>query len=613
MRAQPTDATLIVVSSGQFLSGVTLAPHQTLNVQAGGTIENIVAIGSPGAGIAGPIINLYGLAEGTTVADGGQLRVKDGGLAVNTILDAGGDLTDNGRANGTIIGSAAYLDDYHYASATQVLNGGQLDVGGTAIDATVFSGGLVELTGLLENSTIQAGGQIEDFAGGLNFSGDVISAGGLLVVLPPFITTPSSATQTEIKSGGTLITTPGGSISGLTIDQGATLLSATDLVFTAANGPLVTAGNNLSGTVLGFGQYETVFAGGVTYATVLTPDTNDTILPTEQVVASGGRTQGTSIGARGDQYVYGQTDATTILSGGEEDLYMGSALATIIESGGLLEDQYGMTAGTIVYAGGLLELQDTGATAENTLISGGSMTVSGSEQATNTIIRGGQQTLSNGHATSTVISAGGTQTLAKSAVASATLIYAGGEQVLTGYGAQASLTTIAKSGVQRVSAGTAVNTLIQAGGQQVVTSDGTATTTTIDSGGRLVDTLGNALVSNVTIQLGGTLDFPTLAFVAGATATVNATDLLTIHDGGQTVTLQLAGTYTADHFAVTADPSGGTYVTLSAAHAIGIPPEALPPQSQPDITNPTPPAPAAALHPITQQTPAEPLFLSHPS
>jgi autotransporter passenger strand-loop-strand repeat protein len=225
---------------------------------------------------------------------------------------------------------------------------------------------------------------------------------------------------------------------------------------------------------------------------------------------------------------------------------------------------------------------------------------------------GGQQTISKtGHATSTTISSGGTQTLSGSAVASATLVYAGGEQVLTANATKASLTTLANSGVQRVSAGIASATTIKAGGEQYVTGFGLASATTIDSGGLLVDTLGNAIVSNVTIQLGGTIDFSTLAFVSGATATVNQADLLTIHDGGQTVTLQLAGTYTADQFAVSADGAKGTYVTLSAAHAIGIPPEALPTQAEPGPTPPAPAAAAAAFLPLTPQPPTEPLALPH--
>ena len=557
-----------VVSSGQTLSGITVSGHETLKVEAGGTIENIVASGDPGALLAGPFVTVFGSAYGTTIA-GAVMSVVAGGSAFDTVVSAGGSVTDDGLADGSTVGSAGYFYEYGLASGTQVLDGGEFDVNGTAANTVVASGGFIELSGKLEGCTVQSGGQIEDYGGGVNFSGVVVSAGGALLALPSIdVSSGSVAENTEVKAGGTLITTPGGSIGGLTIDAGAVVIAATDLVFAAANGVVVAAGNDLRGTVLGIGQYETVFAGGVAFATTLVPHSAQDGADTWQIVESGGRAQGTSVGAGGIQYVVGTANATDILSGGQQDIYGGSTMSTVIALGGVQSGTGAAAMDTVVDAGGLMQGDFA---ARDTLISGGTMYMEGG-QATDTVIRGGvQEARENARADATWISAGGTQTLSDSAQADATTVYAGGEQRVTGARAVASSTRIAGSGMQLVTGGSAVSATIGAGGVQDVTSFGSAEATTLERGGLLMDGLNDAIVSNVTFLQGGTLDFPTLVFVSGASASVNATDVLTVQDGAQSASVQLAGSYTGDRFSVGPDAGSGSFVTLSAAQEIGMP------------------------------------------
>jgi autotransporter passenger strand-loop-strand repeat protein len=564
-------ASTTVVSSGQTLSGSTVAGHDTLKVEAGGTIEAIVASGNPGSPIAGPFVTVFGIASGTAVERGAQMSVTQGGQAFDTVVSAGGSVIADGQTDGSTIGSGGYFYGYGVMSGTQVLAGGELDVYATATNTVIHSGGFIELSGLLDGCTVQSGGQIEDYAGGMNFSGVVISAGGVLLALPAIdVSSGSMAVDTEIKSGGTLIDTPGGSIGGLTIDAGAVVIAATDVVFAAANGVVIAAGNDLRGTVLGFGQNETVFAGGVAYATTLASDPVPGAQDTQQLVDSGGRAQGTRVGASGVQSVFGTANATEILSGGQQFLYGGSTMSTVIFAGGVQSSDGATTTSTLVELGGLMQGSFE---ALDTLISGGTMSIDSGE-ATDTVIKGGvQQVRGTVKADATQIYAGGEQMLSDRARAYATMVYAGGEQLVAGAQATASATTIARSGVQRVTYGSAASATVASGGTQYVTSFGSAEATTLERGGLLVDTLGDAVVSNLAFLLGGTLDLSTLTFVSGATATVNGADVLTVQDGARSTSLQLVGTYAGERFAVTADDKGGSFVTLSAAQDIGMPME----------------------------------------
>ncbi|MBV9756878.1 MAG: Hint domain-containing protein, partial [Alphaproteobacteria bacterium] len=135
-------------------------------------------------------------------------------------------------------------------------------------------------------------------------------------------------------------------------------------------------------------------------------------------------------------------------------------------------------------------------------------------------------------------------------------------------GGVASHTTIDARAFQDVSAGgIARATAVKKGGIETVVSGGIASGTTLSSGGELVISSGGS-ATLTTVKQGGTIDLATAPFVSGATASLNAkTDVLTIKDGGTTVSLKLAGKYVGEKFRVsentTSVNSGSTNITVA--------------------------------------------------
>jgi Hint domain len=92
------------------------------------------------------------------------------------------------------------------------------------------------------------------------------------------------------------------------------------------------------------------------------------------------------------------------------------------------------------------------------------------------------------------------------------------------------------------SGGTANDTLLGSGGFEVVVSGGTAVSTTVDSG--------------------GAIDLANLVFSGGGSAFVDSSDVLSVTEGTDTYTQQLAGNYAGEYFQVSPDTGSGTLVTL---------------------------------------------------
>ena len=113
------------------------------------------------------------------------------------------------------------------------------------------------------------------------------------------------------------------------------------------------------------------------------------------------------------------------------------------------------------------------------------------------------------------------------------------------------------------------NTRLPGGlGFEFVYSGGTTVSTTVNSGGAEVVYSGGS-ASETTLNLSGAIDVAYLPYVAGGSASVNSAGLLTVSDGGQTYTQQLAGTYADANFLLTEDTGGGTLVTLQSGSGGG--------------------------------------------
>jgi autotransporter passenger strand-loop-strand repeat protein len=321
------------------------------------------------------------------------------------------------------------------------------------------------------------------------------------------------------------------------------------------------------------------------------------------VTSSGQVTSGLVLSSTGTQYQTqvvssgGTADDTMIRSGGVLRALRGSLVSgTTVSNGGTAQLE-GASISTTVLAGGMVTVGQPGETATGTVLSGGTEVVYEGIVSNTVILTGGTERLLQGTASGTVISAGGQQLVFTSGHASGTVISAGGSQFISATGSGVAdivlsggsqtvssggfviSTTVSAGGSQFVS-GTASATTISSGGVAYVFLNGFAVSTTILSGGAETISSGgvasNAVVSSgatLTVSSGGLLilsgaaaasaisalnfsagsvDFITLAYTAGGTAMLDAaSDILTVTEGANSATLQLAGDYTGYNFTLT--------------------------------------------------------------
>ena len=149
----------------------------------------------------------------------------------------------------------------------------------------------------------------------------------------------------------------------------------------------------------------------------------------------------------------------------------------------------------------------------------------------------------------------GSQYVYSGGMAAGTVVNMGGYQEIDGYGI-ASGTEVNNGGRQYVSeAGSAIGTVVNSGGTEIVYSYYDDYATMDGSGG---SDFGAAYT---VLNRGGTIDLRSVQYVSGGTATLDpTTDVLTITEGGETYTLQLAGNYAGERFML----SPGSYGYVSA-------------------------------------------------
>ena len=378
------------VSSVQTSAGLVVVSGGLLNVLSGGTaISNILSGGNE-------VIFFGGLASGTVINSG---TLYDYGAASGTIVSGGLDVVEaGGAASGTTVnnGGEEYVAIGGTASGT-TLNGGFAVVAGTAVGATVNSGTLYDYG--ITRGTIVNGG-VEVVGAGSTASGTTVNNGG-----EEYIVTGGTASGTTLRGGYAVVI---GTAVGATINSG-TLYDYGAASGTIVNGGLdvVEAGGTASGTIVNIGGEEYVAVGGTASGTTLSGGfavvagtavgatvntgtlydygiTRDTIVNGGvEVVGAGGTASGTTVNNGGEEYVVtgGRVSGTT-LNGGF-GVIAGTAVGTKVNSGATLYD-LGAASGTIVNSGGL-EFVESGATANNTSISGGTVEIASGAAATGTV------------------------------------------------------------------------------------------------------------------------------------------------------------------------------------------------------------------------------------
>ncbi len=463
-------------------------------------------------------------STGLTLGNGDQVYI-DGGTTYFTTLNYGG--IESSYAGGesfyTVInsGGLAEVGSAGAAEYSVVASGGVLVVNadGRTDGTTMIAGGSTYVFngGLAEATIVESGGVETVSSGGTTDQTTVYGAGAVLSVGDEaFVgdnTSNGVATDTRLFSGGSLLVDDDGKASGTVISAGGLLsagFEAKIVSTTISSGGVQT----LEGTAVG--DYTTIYDGGT------------------DIVGELGGSFYASVNSGGIQIVSGFDQALSVNNA--------HAFYTVINGGGVQElmgDARGV--GVIVEAGGA-QLISSGAVVSSTTISSG----------------GYENVYSNGTAGSTMVAAGGEQYILDGGSATDTMLY--GTQVLFS-GAVASETYVGDNAKQYVLAGGSTDfTTIASGGYEIVSSGGTATDTLIESGGML-DLAGLIYTS------GGTITSSTLSQVVQAAARPEAsieTTTLTITEGDQTVTLQLAGDYTGEYFHLAPAPGGlsGTILTV---------------------------------------------------
>jgi len=389
--------------------------------------------------------------------------------------------------------------------------------GGVADATKVDSGGYLNVSGIASGTTVNSGGAEYLYSGAAYAT--IVSSGGAAYVYSGI------ASGTTVVGGGS-IAVYGGSADATTLDSGAVL----DVL-----------GGSASSTLIGSGA--TVVVGSDAEAGVIAEGT-----VTNTTVASGGVLVLMPGGSASSSHV---ASGGVVVSTGEVEVSAGHDLVTTTASGlaiGVNDEFYvlpGGTASAISVASGGFAAISGGIISSYLIGSGGSAIVGSGGRASAGIVSGG--TLS--------VNSGGT---------------------LTSVTAEASGYLYLNSGV------TVDGATVDNGGTVYVAPGATVEGTDVTSGGVLnlfpgepSFELASGTAGATTLAAGGAIDLEYLTYVSGATASVNGSDLLTVIAGAGSATLQLAGNYNGESFAVTAGVASdlsfeaGTLVTAVPCYCRG--------------------------------------------
>ena len=327
------------------------------------------------------------------------------------------------------------------------------------------------------------------------------------------------------------------------------------------------------------GYAEGTIVNGGTYSVLSGASSSQTIVNSGREYVTGTEENATINGGTQEIKSGGIAENTTINNGGTQQVDEGgTAKETIISSGGSAV-VYGTSTGTLVDSGAKFKIYGSGV-AENTIISGGTMEVSGSGTslssqmisgiqrvyglASGSSISGGTQTVySGGKAENTKISGDGIQNVSYSGLAVSTNLYGGTQNINNGATAQ---NTVLSGGEMNVlSGGTATGTELNSGteivsgtdsgstingGLQQIADGGKAVSTTINGGtqeiqeggsseGTVINTNGLQQVASGGVSVNTTISGGEMNVLSGGTATGtelnSGTEIVSGTDSGSTI------------------------------------------------------------------------------
>ena len=569
-----------------------------------------------------PIVSSQTVLYQTVIA--GTQSIVNGGIANSTTINSGGvqRVSSGGKANATIIDSSGGQAIYGYAAVTSTYISGcgswqQIFSGGSAIITTIGSAGeqYVNAGGTATSTIVDSEGGQTVSSGGIATS-TTVSAGGYQLVY-------GVATQSLVQSGGFMMIGNGGNVSGFTISSGGNVGWDFNAVFSGTSNGVavvsnsgktsynfhfcnliqyVSSGYTTNSAAIGLGAAQHVFSGGAANNTSIQSGgaqyissggiaTNTVVncgsggqwiynggtanittinYSGLQYVSSGGTANSTTIDV-GSQYIFsgGVANSTTI-NGGYQYISSGGIAnsTTINQSGYLYISSGGMANSATINFSGYLYISSGGTGNSTTISNGGYLYISSGGIASNTIVNtggtqiissggsadvikqyhggivtdtwatitngtnsrtdghsafsiisgvasnflleiNGQLTVLSGHsAIDTTVNFGGTQNISSGGVARYT-ITSDGIQIIYSGGMASS--TVTNGGCQYVSAGGVANYTTINSGCQYVSAGGVASCTTIIYGGLVVTSGGTA--SEINLRSGGTISANTGATI----------------------------------------------------------------------------------------------------
>ena len=581
-----TGGGVITVSAG----GVATSSFATLSgaVNVYGSTVNADVIGGDMVVLNG------GRASGTDVSQSGLVVVGSGGQALDTLLSTAGDQLQ--VAAGGI------------ASATTVSAGGDefVSAGGSAIDPVVLNGGAETLLGggaVLSGGTI-SGGQL--YVSGGTASGVSIEAGASGTVLPggSILSATVGGQGAVLSVSGTASNTQviansvedvfGSSVSAFVEDADETID-----IGGFGSGAQITAGGTLyvdgqsSRAVVQTGSTEFVEGGGVAAGDTVDSAKLDVVAggkatgETVQdealaVVSSGGLISGASVITFATMVVSAQGSATNInvdsagtliseLGGQALNVTVGptgtldirdGGYATVVDlRGRLIDENHDPTTGVTIESGGVQVVEPGAVVSGVTVENGGTLIlVSGASVTGETVLPGGSVI-----STGVVVQQPGAATQAGNSAGGIELASGQAEYVLPG--GTAGPTTIDVGATEYVFGGSPGASTINGGLLDLTAgSAGTGPIAFAGAGGTLeIDDLTTPAAPISGLAAGDTVDLAALAYASGGSASVNANDLLTVTVGGQSYSLQLAGSTAGETFTLAPDNGTGTLVEASAS------------------------------------------------
>ncbi|GFE95175.1 Hint domain-containing protein [Gluconobacter sp. Gdi] len=252
---------------------------------------------------------------------------------------------------------------------------------------------------------------------------------------------------------------------------------------------------------------------------------------------------------------------TTVTAGGHLQVYSGgktiSSILTVPDTEEVIYS--GGTATGTIATRGAGQTVNKGGVASSTVASNGNQFIFGGSSFNASIQSGGKQTLTSGTATANTVTSGGTVVATGGTTVRDRILAGGVENISQNAVASGATVSGAAARLNVSSGGSAVNTIVNAGGNIVVGNKGTASGTIVSSGGSLVIQGGS--ITGTMLVPGGQIDVSTLDY-QGNTAAKIVGNVLTVTQGKASYTIKLVGDYSKYHAHFSPDRNGKTVISL---------------------------------------------------